>query len=178
MVLYVGRMDPYKNVAGLVRAFAVLHEKLQGNIRLIIVGKIDPRFTEPQFEVQRLGLGAAVRFTGHIPDHELQSLYRQAALLAFPSLYEGFGLPPLEAMRHDVPVVASDRSCIPEVLGDAAILIDPTDPKSFADAMHTLIANPPIAADLRKRGRGRVELYSVVEQARQTMEVYQSLLRP
>ncbi|MEX0886511.1 MAG: glycosyltransferase family 1 protein [Phycisphaeraceae bacterium] len=175
MVLYVGRCDPYKNVTGLVRAFARLREALPG-VRLVIVGSTDERYPEAGREAERLRLGDAVQFTGFAPDAELERLYASASLFAFPSLYEGFGLPPLEAMRHGVPVVASDRTAIPEVLGDAALYADPTDEQAFAEAMRGVLTNAALAQRLRERGRERLRRYAPTEQARQTLALWRGLV--
>lgn len=174
-ILYVGRRDPYKNVDGLVRAFARVRERMP-EARLIIVGSPDPRYQEAEQVTRQLGLEDAVCFTGFADDAELERLYASASVFAFPSLYEGFGLPPLEAMRHGVPVVASDRTCLPEVLGDAAHFADPENADAFADAMLRVLEDPPLAATLRERGLSRVEQYRPTDQARNTCALWRRLL--
>jgi glycosyltransferase involved in cell wall biosynthesis len=176
MILYVGRMDSYKNIGGLIRAFEQVHATLHGGAKLVIVGKIDPRFREAQDEARRLKIESAVEFPGFVSDEVLHDYYRRAAVLAFPSLYEGFGLPPLEAMRWGTPVVASNRSCIPEVLGDAALLVDPTDASAFAHGLLRVICEPGLGAQLKTKGTERVARFSVEEQARQTLAVFKRVL--
>lgn len=174
-ILYVGRRDPYKNVAGLVRAFVHLRKQIP-NASLIIVGAADPRYADAEEEVRRLGLDSSVTFTGFTDDGELAWLYATADLFAFPSLYEGFGLPPLEAMLHGVPVVSSNRTCMPEVLGDSAVFADPEDAEAFADAMVEVLTNPELSRQLRERGLTQVRRYQPVEQAKQTRLLWQKLL--
>jgi glycosyltransferase involved in cell wall biosynthesis len=147
-ILYVGRRDPYKNLVGLVRAFAHVRQQVT-DARLVIVGDSDPRYRDAEDEASRLGLNSAVRFTGFAGEEELQRRYRSAVLFAFPSLYEGFGLPPLEAMLYGVPVVSSDRTCLPEVLGDAALLVDPESPEAFGEAMVRVLTDRTLVATLR-----------------------------
>jgi glycosyltransferase involved in cell wall biosynthesis len=97
---------------------------------------------------------------GFTPEQDLPALYRQAALLAYPSLYEGFGLPPLEAMACGTPVVASSTSSVPEAVGDAGILIDPNDTQALADALHLVLSDPGLRANLRSRGLARAAEFS------------------
>lgn len=174
-ILYVGRRDPYKNISLLVRAFAIVRQRVP-NVRLYIVGACDPRYVEAEQEVERQNLAESVVFTGHLDDSQLHAMYGSASLFAFPSLYEGFGMPPLEAMQQGVPVVSSNRSCLPEVLGNAAILVDPNDERAFAEAMHRVLTNSGLANDLRARGVAQTQRYTVTEQARQMVELWQSLI--
>lgn len=174
-IVYVGRRDPYKNLEALIGAFARLRSRIPG-AHLVIVGAPDPRYGEAERRTRRLGLDEAVTFTGHADDVQLERLYAGASLFAFPSAYEGFGLPPLEAMRHGVPVVASDRTAIPEVLGDAARYADPDDPDAFAGAMAEVLTNPALARALRQRGFDRLARYTPAAQARRTRELWRELL--
>jgi glycosyltransferase involved in cell wall biosynthesis len=123
-------------------------------------------------EVKRRGLGDRVRFTGKVGDDELGALYSGAGVLVFPSLYEGFGLPPLEAFAAGIPVVASNAASIPEVLGDAAILVDPRDAAAFRDAVARVLDDEELRRDLIARGRERLECFSWEDMARKTLEVY------
>ncbi len=163
-VLCVSRLDPYKNVPGLIDAFALLKAFNDGGPliphRLVIVGPPDPRYPQAQQRVQHHGLDADVNFTGAVSDEELEHLYRDAALLVMPSTYEGFGLPAVEAMHHGVPVVAADCAALPEVVGDAAVLVDPEQPAQLADAMRRVLADPAVADALIERGRRRVEAFA------------------
>lgn len=162
-VLNVGRRDPYKNVPGLVRAFARMRAADPGlaDVGLVVVGPRDPRYPEAEAEVRRLGLGDAVKFVGYVEHEELERLYRGAALVAVPSRYEGFGLPLAEGMRAGVPVVCSDRSCLPEVAGGAALLVDPDDEVAFAGAMARVLGDRALAVDLGRRGRERAAAFGL-----------------
>ena len=174
-ILCVGRCDPYKNLPMLVKAYFLARARLAGPLRLVIAGHRDARYPEAEEEAARLQLGADVVFTGVLDERDLCRLYRAASLLAFPSLYEGFGLPPLEAMSLGVPVVASNRTSVPEVCGDAALLADPLDAQAFAGAMVRVLANPEVAADLRRRGSARAAHFTPERQAQQTLAVCQDV---
>jgi glycosyltransferase involved in cell wall biosynthesis len=173
-ILYVGRRDPYKNLAGLVRAFALVRIQ-KGDARLVLAGAPDPRYREVEIESQRLGLGNSVVLAGHVGDAGLAELYRNAAVFAFPSLYEGFGLPPLEAMACGAPVVASNRTSVPETVGDAAILVDPADPSDMAQGILRVLSDRPLALKLREKGFQRAASFTVKKQAEQTLRLYEEL---
>lgn len=174
-LLYVGRTAPYKNIVGCIETLASLRG--QGiNAGLTIVGEPDPRYSEVQATVARLGLGDAVTITGHVDDGRLQTLYRDASVFLFLSRYEGFGLPPLEAMAHGVPVVSSNAASMPEVLGDAALLVDADDTEAAAAAVRQIIEQPDLAADLSQRGLSRAATFTVERQASMFWEAISPLL--
>ena len=178
-VLNVGRRDPYKNVDGLVRAFAELRERFEGvprDLQLVLVGRSDPRYPEAEREVQRLGLQSAVVFTGYTPEPTLAALYRRASVLAMPSLYEGFGLPAVEAMRAGTPVVAGGVASLPEVVGDAALLFDAHRPEALVEAMHKVLVDQELADILRERGAKRANRFSVEVVGEKHLALYRSLL--
>ncbi len=163
-LLYVGRTAPYKNIVGCVETLASLRE--DGiDAALTIVGEPDPRYPEVRDSIERLGLCEAVTITGHVDEQQLQQLYRQATVFLFLSRYEGFGLPPLEAMAHGVPVVSSDRTSMPEILGDAALLVNPDDTNAAAIAVRKIIEQPKFAQELRVRGLKRAAEFTVERQA-------------
>jgi glycosyltransferase involved in cell wall biosynthesis len=116
-----------------------------------------------------------VRFLGYLTDDTLAVLYRLAALFVFPSLYEGFGLPPLEAMASGTPVVTSNVSSLPEVTGDAAILVNPYDVDSIVDGMRRVLSDPALAAELGRRGRARAREFSWARSVERTRDVYRRL---
>jgi glycosyltransferase involved in cell wall biosynthesis len=174
-ILYVGRRAPYKNLAGLLHAFAQVRAR-KSDIRLVIAGAPDARYREPEIVAQRLGLGNSVVLTGHVGDAGIAELYRNAAVFAFPSLYEGFGLPPLEAMACGAPVVASNRTSVPEAVGDAAILVDPADPSDMARAILRVLSDRPLALKLREKGFQRAASFTVKKQAEQTLRLYEELI--
>jgi glycosyltransferase involved in cell wall biosynthesis len=165
ILLYPARAWPHKNHARLFEAFAILR-KHDPKLRLVLTGG----------GLERLGqLPDGVERWGVIPLAELASLYRQAACLVFPSLYEGFGLPPLEAMACGCPVAASNVTAIPEVCGDAAVLFDPYDPNSIADAVLEADAR---ADELREKGLVRAKEFTWEGSARAHDEVYKAALEP
>jgi glycosyltransferase involved in cell wall biosynthesis len=174
-LLYVGRRDPYKNLAGLVQAFARVRAE-RNDCRLVLAGAPDARYMEPETETRRLGLESAVIFTGHVGDAAITALYRNAAVFVFPSLYEGFGLPPLEAMAGGAPVVASNRTSVPEAVGDAALLVDPAAPAEMAQAICRVLSDRALAATLREAGLKRAASFTLRRQAEQTLAVYEELI--
>jgi glycosyltransferase involved in cell wall biosynthesis len=126
--------------------------------------------------VGRAGLESAVVFPGHVPLNDLRELYAGCALFAFPSLYEGFGMPPLEAMACGAPVVCSNASSLPEVVGDAALLVDPRDPEAWARAMTRVLDDANLREDLRRKGALRVKAFSWERSARDLIQVYREVL--
>jgi alpha-1,3-rhamnosyl/mannosyltransferase len=160
-VFYAGNIKPHKNLERLIFAFALL-KKRPGNddLKLIIVG--DEILKQPSLRrvVEECGVRHDVRFFGFVPDRTLAVLYRMAAVFAFPSLYEGFGLPPLEAMALGVPVVTSRISSLPEVVGDAALQVDPYSVEGIAEALARVLEDPALRADLIRRGTLRSRLFS------------------
>jgi glycosyltransferase involved in cell wall biosynthesis len=171
-ILYVGVLEPRKNVDRLIAAFGLAGERLQG-LDLVIAGKRGWMDQEIFAQVQALGLTQRVRFTGYVAQEELPGLYGGARLFAYPSRYEGFGLPVLEAMRCGVPVVTTNVSSMPEVAGDAGLLVSPDDVAGLADAMARLAADPVLAADLGRRGQERAAEFSWERCARETRAVYE-----
>lgn len=173
-LLYVGRQDPSKNLLGIIKAFARL--KNRDNYQLVITGKKDNRYPEPYSLVSRMNLEKEIVFTGVVSGEELFRLYNSAALFVFPSLYEGFGLPPLEAMACGCPVITSNTSSLPEVVGDAGVLVNPYDVNELAKAMERVLEDGDLREKLIKKGLERVKLFSWQKAASQTLEVYESLV--
>jgi glycosyltransferase involved in cell wall biosynthesis len=163
-VLSVGTHEPRKNLAGLLEAWRLLPEALRGRHLLVLAGATGwagAASDEPLAgAVERLGLGAEVRLPGPVDDRLLPALYTGASAFVYPSLGEGFGLPPLEAMACGVPVVASDRPAIPEAVGSAAELCDPESPERLAAAIARVLGDPERAAALRAAGRERARRFS------------------
>jgi len=176
IVLYVGRRDPTKNLVCLVRAFALLRPRLQQHVNLVIAGQLDPRYREAEQEAERCGVTPWVVHTGYLDDQALAALYQEADVFAFPSVYEGYGLPPLEAMRAGTAVVAADHPVEHEVLGDAAMFVDPSSAEAWADALEHVLTNRSTADTLRQRGCAQVERRTVASQATQTLKLYEYLL--
>ncbi|MHB8620299.1 MAG: glycosyltransferase family 4 protein [Chloroflexota bacterium] len=170
-VLFVGTLEPRKNLPVLIRAFAQV--KRQGYAgKLVLAGAPGWLCEDVYAEVERQALGQEVLFTGPVRRDELPLLYSGARLLAFPSLYEGFGLPLVEAMACGLPVVTANVSSLPEVAGGAALLVDPGDPEALAGAVWRLLDDATLAADLRARGLARAGCFSWDRAARETWDVY------
>ncbi len=171
-ILSVGTLEPRKNYPTLIRAFAQAREQARLPHVLVIVGKKGWVY-EPIFAaVEELGLQDVVLFPGFVPDSELPALYSAADLLATPSFYEGFGLPPLEAMACGTPVVVSGVSSLPEVVGDAGLRIDPHDTDALADAILRLLQDSPLRASLRQAGFAQARKFTWDRAARELLAVY------
>ena len=175
-LLYVGSENPRKNLPRLVHAFARVRASFP-EARLIKVGSPEygPQAESLRAQIRELDLADAVLFYDHVPDHDLALLYNLAELFCFPSLYEGFGLPPLEAMACGTPVVCSNAASLPEVVGDAAIMIDPYDVEGLAEAMHQVLADRDLQEDLRRRGLERAAGFTWERTARETVEIYRAV---
>jgi glycosyltransferase involved in cell wall biosynthesis len=166
-VLYAGNIKPHKNLDRLIAAFAQLRHRSGGeDLKLLIIGDETSRHGFLRRKVEECGVRQDVRFFGFVPAHTLAALYRLASVFAFPSLYEGFGLPPLEAMACGTPVVTSRISSIPEVVGDAAVLVDPHSIDDIAAGLQAVLGDDARAAELVARGRERVQHFSWDRSAR------------
>lgn len=174
-VLYVGSVEARKNLPRLLEAYAELRH-WSDQWKLVIVGARRWRSSPVYETVQRLGLEPFVHFTGYVEEADLPALYNGASLFAFPSLYEGFGLPVLEAMACGTPIVTSNSSSLPEVAGDAALLVDPYDVSALANAMRRLLEDADLAAILRGRGLARVREFTWERTAKETVAVYERVL--
>lgn len=176
-ILYVGSLEPRKNLLRLLQAYACLRQEVTP-WHLVIVGAKNFWKNAPVVEtVENLGLKPWVHFTGFVEEEDLPALYNGADLFVFPSLYEGFGLPPLEAMACGTPVVTSNTSSLPEVVGDAAIMVDPYDVDAISEAMARVLSDPALAEDLRQRGLLQAEQFSWQKMAEETIEVYKKVLK-
>jgi len=169
--LYVGTLEPRKNVPTLLRAYSCLVSRGIHD-PLVIVGKKGWMFGDIFATVKTLKLEDKVVFTGYVPDEDLPYLYNGARLFVYPSLYEGFGLPVLEAMACGTPVITSNVSSMPEVVGDAGLLIDPRDHTQLAQAIELIITNDDLSKLLRERGLQRAAQFSWERTARETLKVY------
>ena len=175
-VLAVGNLEPRKNLMRLIQAFALMvrHQGFSGS--LVLVGKAGRRAGDAQRAVREAGLESRVVFTGFVSHEDLNLLYNRASLFVYPSLYEGFGLPPVEAMACGCPVVASNVTAMPEVLGDAALLVDPLSVPELAHAIAAVLERPELSGSLREKGRQRAAGYSWAATAARTHEVYAEVL--
>ncbi len=176
--LYVGNAYPHKNLERLLEVFASLRKE-RLDAQLVLVGKMDHFYARLKEEAGRLGLleKSDVVFYGYAEEAELAELYRRARAYVFPSLLEGFGLPPLEAMRYGTPVAAAGNSCLPEILGDAAVYFDPEDSADMAKAMRAVFTDEALRGRLAEKGKRRVERFSWRECAERTYRTYLSSLR-
>ena len=177
VVLYAGNIKPHKNLERLIEAFHILRARGGfDQVRLLIIGDEISKYATLRRTVHRYKLHKHVRFFGFVSDETLAVLYRLASVFVFPSLYEGFGLPPLEAMASGTPVITSNVSSLPEVVGDAALLIDPYEPDAIADAMARVLSDSDLRRDLRARGLERVRHFSWERSIRRVREIYQEVL--
>lgn len=174
-ILYVGRADPYKNLSGLVRALARLVEGGTDAV-LQIAGPPDERYPEPRRLARELGVEPRVRWTGYLDDEALLRAYRSADVLAHLSLYEGFGLPVAEAMACGTPVVCSNAASLPEIAGDAALLVPPDDPDAAAEALRRVLTDSALAERLRAAGFRRAPAFSWPAAAAAVLALYRRLL--
>jgi glycosyltransferase involved in cell wall biosynthesis len=175
-ILYAGNIKPHKNVDRLIEAFSILRKRHDGDLKLLIIGDQISKYPNLRRLVHRFQLHQYVRFFGFVPEATLAVLYRLAAAFVFPSLYEGFGLPPLEAMASGTPVITSNVSSLPEVVGDAALLIDPTNSREIADAMWRVLEDQALRAELIRRGCERVRAFSWERSVARTREVYADVI--
>jgi glycosyltransferase involved in cell wall biosynthesis len=174
-LLFVGNVKPHKNLTGLIRAFGLIAQAVHQD--LVIVGKREG-FISGDTEVAREArrLGERIQFTGHVADDELFQYVAHADALVLPSLYEGFGLPPLEAMACSCPVIVSNAASLPEVCGDAALYCDPNDPSDIADKIQQLMRDPKLRDELRAKGLEQARKFSWDKCARETLDVIKHVL--
>ncbi len=176
-VLALGNLQPRKNLARLVDAYARARSRghLAG-VQLVLAGKAQWRESEVVRLVQASAFGRDILFPGYIADEDLPALYGGARAFVYPSLYEGFGLPPLEAMACGTPVVCSQAASLPEVIGDAALMVDPLDTAALMAALIRLDVEPTLGQELRQRGLRRAAAFSWARCADETLAVYRQVL--
>lgn len=174
-VLSVGTLEPRKNHLGLIKAFAQLQARKREPAMLVFAGGEGWLYEETRRMVTELQLESKVRFLGRVSDLELAALYSMADVFAFPSFFEGFGIPPLEAMACGAPVITSNISSLLEVAGDAAILIDPHDTDALAHAITRLLEDEQLQEDLRQKGYQQVQRYTWSIAAYKMLSVYHKL---
>jgi glycosyltransferase involved in cell wall biosynthesis len=176
-ILYMGTLQPRKNIETLVRAYAQLRQDGHLEQALVLAGGRGWQYESIFALVRQLGLESQVHFPGFVPDEEQALWYTAADIFAFPSLYEGFGLPPLEAMACGTPVVASTSSSLPEVVGDAGVLVEPTDVGGLATTLRHLLDDEGRRVRMRKAGLVRAASFSWRRMAEETVQVYDEVLR-
>ncbi len=179
-LLYAGNIRPQKNIPRLVEAFAVAREQLSRHpvyhdLHLIIIGDEISRYPSVRRAVIQTRVEKAVRFLGFVPFNTLRVFFESAAAFVFPSLYEGFGLPPLEAMASGTPVVTSNVSSLPEVVGDAAVLVNPENVFEIARAIKEVLLDEDLREELIAKGKAQAARYSWERTAREVLEVYREV---
>ena len=175
-VLYAGNIKPHKNLERLIEAFHMLRRGGMEQVKLLIIGDEISKYATLRRAVHKYKLHKHVRFFGFVPDATLAILYRLARVFVFPSLYEGFGLPPLEAMASGTPVITSNVSSLPEVVGDAAMLIDPYQPDAIAGAMRRVMLDDRLRDDMRERGLMRAREFSWGRSVTRIKEIYDEVM--
>ncbi|MDA8442122.1 MAG: glycosyltransferase family 1 protein [Peptococcaceae bacterium] len=171
-VLYLGGFGPRKNISGLINAFFELKKDLDADIKLVIVGKPGRDFEELNLLVDALGIQERVIFPGFVPVEELPLFYNAATIFVYPSIYEGFGLPPIEAMACGTPTITSNTSSIPEVVGDGAVLINPFNSLDLAEGIFRLLTDEALARQCTAKGLAQAKQYSWHTTAQQTLTTY------
>ncbi len=174
-IIYVGNAYPHKNLEALVLAFRKIKE-IKKNLKLVLVGKENFFYLRLKKTVAKNIIDDVI-FTGFVPDEELDVLYQEAELYVFPSLYEGFGIPPLEAMAREVPVASSDHACMQEVLGNSAYYFDARHPEKIAQAVVFLLDNDVLKKDLIIKGYDQVKKYSWKKMAKETLKIYYEAIK-
>lgn len=174
-LLYIGNAYPHKNLERLLEAF--LDPSLRDHLQLVLVGKKDYFYERIENEAKRLGfmIGQEVLFPGFVSDEHLDSFFRKAAVYVFPSLYEGFGLPPLEALARNCPVVSSNATCMPEILKDCAIYFSPESIDEMRRAIHVVVDDQKTREALLKKAPALVASYSWEKMAQETLQIYSSV---
>jgi len=172
-ILSVGTLEPRKNLINLVQAFARARDR---DTQLVIAGGKGWLYEELFAKVERLGLSREVRFLGYVANEELPFLYNAAEMLAYPSIYEGFGLPVVEAQSCGTPVLCSDSSSLPEAAGDGAVTVDTRSVAALAEGLHQLLTNEMLRAQMRQRGFNHARQFNWRRTAELTSQVYRSVL--
>jgi glycosyltransferase involved in cell wall biosynthesis len=180
-LLYAGRISPHKNVVRMIEAFSALKtelekEQLFPDLKLIIIGDDVSGNPDLRRTVIRSGVQNDVRFLGFVPIEVLRTFYDAAKIFVFPSLYEGFGLPPLEAMAHGTPVVTSNVSSLPEVVGNAAVLVHPENVFEIMRALHRVLLDQPLREKMKERSYRQAAKFSWEKSVRRIIDVYQEVL--
>ncbi|MGB8846142.1 MAG: glycosyltransferase family 1 protein, partial [Terracidiphilus sp.] len=180
-LLYAGRISPHKNVARMIEAFSALKAALAKDgtypdLKLIIIGDEVSKNPDIRRAVIRSGMQHDVRFLGYVPIDVLRIFFDMAKVFVFPSLYEGFGLPPLEAMAHGTPVVASNTSALPEVVGNAALLVNPENVFEISRALHRMLTDQPLRERMKAAGIEQARRFSWETSVRRMVAIYEEVL--
>ena len=175
-ILYVGGLSPRKNILGLIEAYSLINRKTRNNYKLIITGRKGQSYPKYKSRSEELGVGNDVIFTDFIPLQDLPIFYNGAEVLVYPSFYEGFGLPPLEAMACGTPVIASNITSIPEVCADSALLINPYDVYELSNSIEQVLTDKKLMLNMMKKGLIRSMKFSWESTALNTLVAYKSMI--
>lgn len=173
-ILYSGTLEPRKNIISVLTAYEKLPQKLRDQYGLVLMGGrgwLDEQINQHITQLQNNNFN--IKLTGYVPDSDLAPIYSGAKLLVYPPFYEGFGLPPLEAMACGTPVVTSNNSSLPEVVGDAGIMVDAKDTKALAEAIEKVISDPTLAAEMRSKGFIQAQKYSWETSAKKLLAIFE-----
>ena len=173
-ILTVGSIQPRKNMPRLIRAYAHLcrEAKLETIPKLVVVGKRAWLFEDTLDAAENSAVRDQILFVGYVPEEDLPALYTSAKCFVYPSYFEGFGIPTLEAMRCGTATITSNRTCFPEIIGDAGLMVDPFDERAILEGMVRVLGDEKLRRELSEKGTKRASLYDWKETARQTLEVY------
>ena len=176
-IFYLGSVEPRKNLPRLIEAFALLNAQQPAlRAQLFIGGNLAWKYDDVFASIQQRGLSEQIKLIGRVNDDDLPKWYSACAVMAYPSLYEGFGLPPLEAMACGAPVVTSNVTSLPEVVGDAGILVEPTDAPAIAEALQRVLCDEDLRNEMRRKSLQRAAQFTWQRTAELTMESYQKIL--
>lgn len=175
-ILYVGNFKPHKNVSSLLEAFAQLPPSLRERYQLVLAGTLDEYSAQLNAMAADLHLKGEVVFTGAVYEDDLPMLYSEAIIFVFPSLYEGFGLPPLEAMACGTPVICSNTTSLPEVVGDSGVLVDPRESKNFVGAIELLLSDRNLRDKLSSKGLQRAKEFSLERFAKKLLKTIEGVV--
>lgn len=175
-IFFAGNLEPRKNLIRLMEAFSMIRSKLGEDYQLVICGKKGWLYKNILQTYERLRMNNDIVLTNYVGEKDLLNLYRSADIFAFPTLYEGFGFPPLEAMGCGVPVIASNVSSLPEIVGDAALMVDPLNTREISEAILTLTRSESLRNELKEKGLRQSARFSWEDTARKTLDVYASVL--
>lgn len=176
-ILYVGGFSPRKNILGLIEAFSLLNNKYSKPLKLVIIGKHGLSYEKYKKRVEELNINSYVMFPGFIPLEDMPVFYNASSVFVYPSFYEGFGLPPLEAMACGTPVIASSLTSIPEVVSDAALLVDPLNVESLKSKIELLLQDKNLSSSLINRGLVHSSKFSWKKTAYDTIDAYNSITK-
>lgn len=177
-LLFVGTLQPRKNIARLIEAFAILRKKKDfssSDLQLVVVGKKGWNYEEILASPEKFGVKESVKFLDFVSNEDLAMLYQHAKLFAWPSLYEGFGLPVLEAMKYGCPVITSNVSSLPEAGGDAALYVNPTDVEDIAEKLEKVLTDKKLRSDMVVKGKTHIMKFSWEKAAKETLSVLEQV---